>query len=163
MCLFHTRNLFLREPGKSFPQSWVGESYLSLSFLMMYFVSIKATSPSTVSNWPNSYSVTFWGSYEGVQSYRKWLKIEVLQMIFHNIYNLISIWTRKLGRWPGMFFVIVLTKPNHNFKDFAPSFRNQKHIFWCHTVRNGTDLRRSPRYIGEWSGGYQRHWICKIN
>ena len=27
---------------------------------------------------------------------------------------------------------------------FASALRNQKHIFWCHTVRNGTDLRRSP-------------------
>ena len=53
-------------------------------------------------------------------------------------------WTRKPGMWPDMFFVIVLTKTNHNFKDFAPPLRNQKHIFWCHTVRNGTDLRRSP-------------------
>ena len=32
---------------------------LKYKFLMMSNVSIKALSPSTVSNWPNSYSVTF--------------------------------------------------------------------------------------------------------
>ena len=43
-----------------------------------------------------------------------------------------------------MFFVIVWTLTNHNFNDFAPPSRNQNHIFRCHTVTNGTDLRRSP-------------------
>ena len=76
-----------------------------------------------------------------------------LDMI-HHIFRLYSVtcrffwlsyfWTRKPGMWPDMFFVIVLTKTNHNFKDFAPPLRNQKHIFWCHSVRNSTDLRRSP-------------------
>ena len=43
-----------------------------------------------------------------------------------------------------MFFVIVWTLTNHNFNDFALPSRNQNHIFRCHTVTNGTDLRRSP-------------------
>ena len=43
-----------------------------------------------------------------------------------------------------MVFVIVLPSTNHNFDDFAPASRNEKRIFCCHTVRNGTDLRRSP-------------------
>ena len=45
---------------------------LKSKFLMLYNVSIKATSPSTVSNRPISYSVTFWGSNEEVQLYKKW-------------------------------------------------------------------------------------------
>ena len=63
-------------------------------FLMLYNVSIEAKSPSTVSNRPISYSVTFWGSYKEIQLHRKWLKIEVLQMIFHNL-NLKSILTSR--------------------------------------------------------------------
>ena len=59
-------------------------------FLMLYNVSIKATSPSTVSNRPISYSVTFWGSNEEVELYKKWLKIEVLQMIFHNLKSILT-------------------------------------------------------------------------
>ena len=58
---------------------------LKSKFLMLYNVSIKATSPSTVSNRPISYSVTFWGSNEEVQLY----KIEVLQMIFHNLKSIL--------------------------------------------------------------------------
>ena len=58
-------------------------------FLMLYNVSIKATSQSTVSNQPNSYSVTFWGSYKEIQLYRKWIKIEVLRMIFHNLKSIL--------------------------------------------------------------------------
>ena len=42
-----------------------------------------------------------------------------------------------------MFLVIVWTLTNHNFNDFAPLSRNQNHIFRCHTVTNGTNLRRS--------------------
>ena len=30
-----------------------------------------------------------------------------------------------------------------------PALRNQKHILWCHTVQNGTDLRRSPLEVRE--------------
>ena len=86
MCLLHTQNSFLRVPAKCFPQFWVGGSYLFLSF---WWCTIKATSPSTVSNQPNSYSVTFWGSYEEIQLYRKWIKIEVLRMIFHNLKSIL--------------------------------------------------------------------------
>ena len=46
-----------------------------------------------------------------------------------------------------MFFVIVCTPTYHIFNDFAPASTNQNHIFRCHTVRNGTDLRKSP-HIG---------------
>ena len=63
---------------------------LKSKFLMLYNVSIKATSPSTVSNRPISYSVTFWGSNEEVELYKKWLKIEVLQMIFHNLKSILT-------------------------------------------------------------------------
>ena len=92
MCLLLTQNSFLKEPGKCFPHSWVGESNLNLSFwcCTMYNVSIKATSPSTVSNRPISYSVTFWGSNEEVELYKKWLKIEVFQMIFHNLKSILT-------------------------------------------------------------------------
>ena len=62
---------------------------LKSKFLMLYNVSIKATSQSTVSNQPISYSVTFWGSYEKIQLYRKWIKIEVLRMIFHNLKSIL--------------------------------------------------------------------------
>ena len=59
-----------------FVSSILGWGQLLISnFLMMYNVSIKAKSPSTVSNRPNLYSVTFWSSYEEVQLYREWIKI----------------------------------------------------------------------------------------
>ena len=53
-------------------------------------------------------------------------------------------WTKKSGRWHNMFFVIVCTPTCHIFNDFAPASTNQNYIFRCHTVRNGTDLRKSP-------------------
>ena len=68
---------------------FVSESASQMFSSMMYNVSIKATSQSTVSNQPNSYSVTFWGSYKEIQLYRKWIKIEVLRMIFHNLKSIL--------------------------------------------------------------------------
>ena len=50
----------------------------------------------------------------------------------------------SLGGKPGVYFVIVCSSTNHNINDFAPSPRSQNHIFWCHTVTNVTDLRKSP-------------------
>ena len=70
--------------------SILGPGKLLISkFLMMYNVSIKAKSPSTVSNRPNLYSVTFWSSYEEVHLYREWMKIRSIRMIFHNLRSIL--------------------------------------------------------------------------
>ena len=88
--VFASYSKFVSESASQMFSSILGWGKLLISkFLMMYNVSIKATSPSTVSNRPNSYSVTFWGSYEEIQLYRKWIKIEVLRMIFHNLKSIL--------------------------------------------------------------------------
>ena len=58
---------------------WTKKRFCNISLASFSY----SVSPGTVSNRPNLYSVTFWGSYEEVQLYRKWIKIEVLQMIFY--------------------------------------------------------------------------------
>ena len=66
--VFASYSKFVSESARHMFSSILGWGQLLISkFLMMYNVSIKATSPSTVSNRPNSYSVTFWGSYEEIQ------------------------------------------------------------------------------------------------
>ena len=51
MCLLHTQNSFLRVPAKCFPQSWVGGSYLFLSFwwCTMYLSRQQAKVPFQIS------------------------------------------------------------------------------------------------------------------
>ena len=84
--VFPSYSKFVSERARQMFSSIFGwEKQLKSKFLMLYNVSIKATSPSTVSNRLISYSVTFWGSNEEFELYKKWLKIEVLQMIFHNL------------------------------------------------------------------------------
>ena len=43
-----------------------------------------------------------------------------------------------------MFFVVVGTHTEHVINEFALDARINILIFQCHTVTNGTDLRRSP-------------------
>ena len=43
-----------------------------------------------------------------------------------------------------MFFVVVGTNTEHVINEFAFDARINIQIFQCHTVTNGTDLRRSP-------------------
>ena len=89
--VFASYSKFVSESARQMFPPILGWGKLLISkVLMMYNVSIKATSPSTVSNRPNSYSVTFWGSYKEIQLHRKWLKIEVLQMIFHNLKSILT-------------------------------------------------------------------------
>ena len=89
--VFASYSKFVSENASQMFSSILGWGKLLISkFLMMYNVSIKATSQSTVSNRPISYSVTFWGSNEEVELYKKWLKIEVLQMIFHNLKSILT-------------------------------------------------------------------------
>ena len=58
--VFASYSKFVSESASQMFSSILGWGKLLISkFLMMYNVSIKATSPSTVSNQPNSYSVTF--------------------------------------------------------------------------------------------------------
>ena len=88
--VFASYSKFVSESASQMFSSILGWGKLLISkFLMMYNVSIKATSPSTVSNRPNSYSVTFRGSFQEVQLYSKWIKIEVLRMIFHNLKSIL--------------------------------------------------------------------------
>ena len=88
--VFASYSKFVSESASQMFSSILGWGKLLISkFLMMYNVSIKATSQSAVSNQPNSYSVTFWGSYKEIQLYRKWIKIEVLRMIFHNLKSIL--------------------------------------------------------------------------
>ena len=44
-----------------------------------------------------------------------------------------------------MFFVVVGTNTEHVINEFALDARINIQIFQCHTVTNGTDLRRSPQ------------------
>ena len=58
--VFASYSKFVSERAGQMFSSILGWGKLLISkFLMMYNVSIKATSQSTVSNQPNSYSVTF--------------------------------------------------------------------------------------------------------
>ena len=89
--VFASYSKFVSERARQMFSSILGwGKQLKSKFLMLYNVSIKATSPSTVSNRPICYSVTFWGSNEEVELYKKWLKIEVLQMIFHNLKSILT-------------------------------------------------------------------------
>ena len=89
VCFFNSKFVSERA-GQMFPSILGWGKQLKSKFLMLYIVSIKATSPSTVSNWPICYSVTFWGSNEEVELYKKWLKIEVLQIIFLNLKSILT-------------------------------------------------------------------------
>ena len=46
-----------------------------------------------------------------------------------------------------MFFVVVGTHTEHVINEFALDARINILICQCHTVTNGTDLRRSPQMI----------------
>ena len=88
--VFASYSKFVSESASQMFSSILGWGKLLISkFLMMYNVSIKATSQSTVSNQPNSYSVTLWGPYKEIQLYWKWIKIEVLRMIFHHLKSIL--------------------------------------------------------------------------
>ena len=58
--VFASYSKFVSESARQmFSPIWGGGKLLIFKFFIMYNVSIKATSPITVSNRPNSYSVTF--------------------------------------------------------------------------------------------------------
>ena len=51
-----------------------------------------------------------------------------------------------------MFFVVVGTHTEHVINEFALDARINILICQCHTVTNGTDLRRSPHQLfGAWN------------
>ena len=80
--VFASYSKFFSESARQMFSSILGwGKQLKCKFLILYNVSIKLTSPSTVSNRPIS--------NKEVQLYKKWLKIEVLQMIFHNLKSIL--------------------------------------------------------------------------
>ena len=58
-----------------------------------------------------------------------------------------------LGGDPMRFLLLLVHTLNVFINKFASGARNFFFIFQCHTVTNGTDLRRSPLYL-EYVGGY---------
>ena len=53
---------------------------------------------------------------------------------------------KGLGGDPIRFFVVVGTYTEHVINEFALDARINILICQCHTVTNGTDLRRSPHF-----------------
>ena len=51
----------------------------------------------------------------------------------------------RSGRWPNMFLDVVSTHTKCVMNDFALAPRTDLLNFKCHTVTNGTDLRKSPQ------------------
>ena len=50
-----------------------------------------------------------------------------------------------------MFLDVVSTHTKCIMNDFAPAPRTDLLNFKCHTVTNGTDLRKSPLYMEDYS------------
>ena len=85
MCLLHTQNSFLRVPAKCFPQSWVGGSYLFLSFwwCTMYLSRQQAQVPFQICQ-----IRTVWHFDVPMKKSnytKKRSKIEILWMFLHNL------------------------------------------------------------------------------
>ena len=58
-----------------------------------------------------------------------------------------------------MFFVVVGTHTEHVINEFALDARINILICQCHTVTNGTDLRRSPPLISEKNTLFRMRWF----
>ena len=64
-----------------------------------------------------------------------------------------------------MFFVVVGTHTKSVINKFAPGARIIFLIFQCHTVTNGTDLRRSPLLFKSFFASlqtYSEYELCRI-
>ena len=55
----------------------------------------------------------------------------------------------RSGRWPNMFLDVGSTHTKYIMNDFALAPRTDLLNFKCHTVTNGTDLRKSPLHYLE--------------
>ena len=60
-----------------------------------------------------------------------------------------------------MFFVVVGTHTEHVINEFALDARINILICQCHTVTNGTDLRRSPLFRVVSTSEFCFTWICQ--
>ena len=72
-------------------------------------------------------------------------KMLLCDMPFSSIFLLNN--HERSGSWPHMFFVVVGTHTKCIINEFALDVRIDILIFQCHTVTNGTDLRRSPHHM----------------